>query len=428
MTGQDTQDNDAPRSAGHVVTPRADAPRLAGWTRLLDLDVLYQWITFLIIPVYAIAPQVRSQIFVAYMVLFVFKVRRDGYVRCGLEYPVGVALLGLAASFVGNWDAGIISRVLAVARILTLPLLMCQYKPIRRPENALACIFSGLAAYGLVRMFFAPLITGYAQDRAYCYSDFFMHSSVIAFSGYLFFLVMLIRKGGRGWKVLSAANVLGFVVLVLMHHCRASYLALILITPVILLAEFRRRAVLVLVFLLLSASVVLGVLYSVRPALVRSVAGTVASIADSGNGSNRGRIVFWKKAVEVFAEHPVNGIGYRHFNRDHVALGNVEFNWAFWHAHNEYVSILAETGLIGILAWLAFKFSLLARLIRGRKDLLGGFILYLFLAFEVHNVFECYLYERIAYIFIYVLIGLGLNQIVAKPAPAPCRAVPPGGA
>jgi O-antigen ligase len=111
-----------------------------------------------------------------------------------------------------------------------------------------------------------------------------------------------------------------------------------------------------------------------------------------------------------------------------VALGNVEFNWAFWHAHNEYVSILAETGLIGILAWLAFKFSLLARLIRGRKDLLGGFILYLFLAFEVHNVFECYLYERIAYIFIYVLIGLGLNQIVAKPAPAPCRAVPPGGA
>ena len=386
------------------------------WARLLDPDFLYKWATLLLIPAYAVAAELRSHIFVVYAILFCFKVWKSGYVRSGLEYYFAAAVLGLAASWIGTWDGEVLKRVLQVARIISLPILMCQYKPIRKLENALTCIFSGLAAYGLVRMLFAPLVTGYAQDRPYCYSNFFMHSSIIAFSGFLFFLVVFIRKQGWAWKLAGAVNVLVFAALIVMQSVRASYLALLVMTPLILLFELKKKAVVSMACLLLCAMAIAGGIFAVKPALLRTAASHASSIADMRNGSNRGRLVFWGKAMQVFRENPINGMGYWRFNREHVDLGNPEHEWSFWHAHSEFFSMLAETGLIGILAWWAFKLKLLAVFFRQRKEWVGAFMLYLMLAFEIHNVFESYLYERVAYIYVYVLLGMGLNQVMKNTA------------
>lgn len=402
------QDNSAHSNAGLC---ESDDPPF-GWKRILDF--IYKWATFLVIPAYAISADLRSQIFVFYAILFCFKVWKSGYVKSGLEYCFAIAIAGLGASYIGVWDTEILARVLQVARIICLPILMCQYAPIRKLEHALSSIFSGLAVYGLARMLFAPLITGYAQDRPYCYSDFFMHSSIIAFSGYLFFLVMFIRKQGLAWKVLSAVNLVMFVSLIVMHSVRASYLAFLILTPIILLLEFRKKAVVSMACLLVCGAVIAGGFYVLKPVVMQTTVTKISSIVDHSNGSNRGRLVFWTKAVQVFSENPANGIGYWRFNRDHVNLNNPEFNWAFWHAHSEFFSMLAETGLIGIFAWWAFKLKLLLIFFKKRKDWIGAFMLYLFLAFEIQNVFESYLYERIAYIYIFVLFGLGLNQIVRK--------------
>jgi len=393
----------------------------SGWKKILDIDFLYKWATLLVIPAYAVTTEIRSQIFVFYAVLFVMRVWRHGYVSCGLEAFFVFAMVGLGVSWIGTDDGRVMKDVLQVARVLCLPLLMCQYRPIRKLEYALAVVFSGLAVYGMARMLFAPIVTGYAGDRPYCFSDFFMHSSVIAFSGYIFHLLMFIRKDGTAWKMLGAANVLVFAALIAMHGVRASYLAFLVVTPVVLLAEFRKKAVAGIACLLLCAAVMGGCLCIARPGLAAAMAQKAGSIVDMSNGSNRGRLVFWEKAVHVFRENPVNGIGYRKFNRRNVDLQNAEFDWAFWHAHSEFFSMIAETGLIGTIAWIAFKLKLLVMFFRQRKNWIGAFMLYLFLAFEIHNVFECYLYERTAYIFVYVLLGLGLNQVARKRVQSCCR-------
>ena len=405
---------EAPQSGNH------DIP--SGWKQILDLDFIYKWATLLILPAYAITTGIRSQIFVIYVILFVLKVRKSGYVKCGLEYYFAIAMLGLAVSFIGVWDAKILKNVIQVAKILCLPILMCQYKPIRKIENDLALIFAGLGVYGLARMLFAPLVTGYALDRPYCYSDFFMHSSVIAFSGYLFFLVSFVRREGYGWKLFSAVNVLIFAYLILLHSVRASYLAFLILTPVILLIEFKRMALISMACLLVCGAAIAGGLCMFRPEIATKTGAKIRSIVDNSNGSNRGRVVFWKRAIQVFSENPVNGIGYRRFNRRYVDARSAEFDWAFWHAHSEFFSMLAETGLIGVIAWFAFKIRLLVLFFRERRHWIGAFMLYLFLAFEIHNFFECYLYERNAYIYIYVLLGLGINQIVRKRGASTCSA------
>jgi len=68
--------------------------------------------------------------------------------------------------------------------------------------------------------------------------------------------------------------------------------------------------------------------------------------------------------------------------------------------------MLAETGLIGTIVWLLFKTKLLWLLFKRKKCLISSFILYFFIAFEIHNIFEVYLFERVAYIYVYLLIGL----------------------
>ncbi|MDY0149866.1 MAG: O-antigen ligase family protein [Kiritimatiellia bacterium] len=388
----------------------------SSWPSVLDPEVLFPWVTLLVLPLFVMWPGFKSEVFVIYAVLFGLQVWRRGYVRSGLEPWLLVGLLGLAASGLDVRDAEVPRRVLQLARVVCLPLLMCQFRAIPRLERILAAGFCLLGLYGLGRLAIAPLVTGYAMDRPYCFSDFFMNSSLIAVSAFLFFLVVFIRANHRAQKVFYGANILLFAALVVLHQVRGSYLTLIVLTPVILLVEGRKKARVSLVALVLGAILLTGLVHTLRPDLTTAARVRLTSIVDRQDGSNRGRLVIWSRALEVFRDHPVNGIGYRRFNREHVDLNNREFEWAFWHAHSEYLSMLAETGSVGTLAWLAFKVGLLAVLFRYRRQPLGAFLLYLALAFEMHNLVETYHYERTAYIYIYLLLGLGLNQLVPKPA------------
>ena len=381
----------------------------------IDLDTLYKWMTLTIIPLFVLCPWLKSEVFVVYLILFVLKVRKDGYRRCGLEVVFAVAVMGLAASCIGSGDIMVLKSVGRVARVISLPILMSQYRPVRDLHKLLAWMFSALAVYGLARIIFAPIVSGYS-DREYCYLDFYMNSSVVAFSGYLFFLLMLIRQSGRGCRAVSAANVLVFAYLILLHGVRASYLVFLALTPCILLIECRKRILLAAVILAASAGLALCGIRLLQPQLMKTAMGQVRTIADTG--SNSGRLLYWRKAVEVFMEHPVNGIGYKRFNRANVKLPTDEYVWSFWHAHNEWLGMLAETGVVGSLAWLAFKVRLFLMVLKDRKTLVGAFMLYLLVAFECHNIFESYLFGRTAYVYVYLLLGLGLNQALSRDAPA----------
>jgi O-antigen ligase len=71
--------------------------------------------------------------------------------------------------------------------------------------------------------------------------------------------------------------------------------------------------------------------------------------------STRARLVVWQKAVEVFREHPILGVGPLNF--PHVVIpealvpGQPQY---LGHAHNNYLHILATTGLVGlsVFMWL----------------------------------------------------------------------------
>lgn len=70
------------------------------------------------------------------------------------------------------------------------------------------------------------------------------------------------------------------------------------------------------------------------------------------------RLSLWHSAADIFAEHPVTGVGLGHFgdaSRELIAEGKAPQDISiFDHAHNEYLCALATGGLIGLaqLLWM----------------------------------------------------------------------------
>jgi O-antigen ligase len=69
-----------------------------------------------------------------------------------------------------------------------------------------------------------------------------------------------------------------------------------------------------------------------------------------------GRFTFWKKAISIVRSSPVWGTGLNTYTR--VLMRNPD-RGTWWYAHNSYLQMAAETGMLGLAAFLWMLFVLL---------------------------------------------------------------------
>ncbi|MDR6992171.1 O-antigen ligase [Luteimonas sp. 3794] len=163
------------------------------------------------------------------------------------------------------------------------------------------------------------------------------------------------RFGASGWVISSAA--IGIVVL--FAGSRASWLtyALVLLLSGWRLLGWRR---LLAVF---AAGVVIAVVAAVsspqvRERIERTAIGLSADEADVDNALS-GRARIWDAALCMIRENPINGVGARGFREAFPGCDPRPDEMAAWgdgpafHAHQIVLEIGSETGLIGLLMWLA---------------------------------------------------------------------------
>jgi len=158
----------------------------------------------------------------------------------------------------------------------------------------------------------------------------------------------------------------------------------------------------------------------------------ISSIVDlKHNVSNLERLYLWRVARDMIEANPVAGIGYRQWG-EKISGYSVKYasEWkfsdaAFHHAHNVYLHVAAETGLVGLSLFLAFWLSVAVFLFRASTspdD--SGFIKAITLgtAFAIVNFFIGGFFENnfgtllIALLISYVL---SLSFFVADGADAP---------
>ncbi|MEZ5485087.1 MAG: O-antigen ligase family protein [Lysobacteraceae bacterium] len=89
-----------------------------------------------------------------------------------------------------------------------------------------------------------------------------------------------------------------------------------------------------------------------------------------------GRLPIWEAAIDMGADHPVNGVGVRGFREAYPAYAPADDHWVSQgdtalHAHQLLLELWAETGAIGLLCWLvavAAAIRLWRQLPRGPRE------------------------------------------------------------
>ncbi|WP_256645656.1 O-antigen ligase family protein [Thermomonas paludicola] len=163
------------------------------------------------------------------------------------------------------------------------------------------------------------------------------------------------RLGRIGWVL--AASAIGLVVL--LAGSRASWLTYAL---VLLCSGWRALGWRRLLLLFAAGALALAIAGVVSPQVQGRMQRTAQLVSTAPSGVDMalsGRSRIWSAAVCMARAHPINGVGVRGFRDAFPACDPQPGVAAAWgagvalHAHQIVLEVLSETGLIGLLLWLA---------------------------------------------------------------------------
>ena len=165
---------------------------------------------------------------------------------------------------------------------------------------------------------------------------------------------LLFTNLGRVYKWL-AVTVLGLGgVALIFTFSRGGWMALALAVTVICLLVWSRRG-----FSLktpIAVLLILGILYLPFQSVIS------ARLLGDDKGSAESRIPLMKLAFRIIEDNPVLGVGANNFTVVMDRYLTPEFRHSFLFAvHNKYLLVLSETGIIGLLAFLAFLLDALRK-------------------------------------------------------------------
>jgi O-antigen ligase len=163
------------------------------------------------------------------------------------------------------------------------------------------------------------------------------------------------RFGAAGWS--AAAVALGIAIL--LGGARASWLTYALVLAFSGWGVLGGRRLLAFA---MAGVLAMAALYMISPQLQQRVARTSMALQVDGSGVDgalSGRARIWQGAACMAREHPFNGVGVRGFRSAWPACDPVPGQAPAWgdgeayHAHQLVLELLSETGVLGLLAWLA---------------------------------------------------------------------------
>lgn len=186
---------------------------------------------------------------------------------------------------------------------------------------------------------------------------------VIAFT---FFTYLFIATKARILKVFLFAGIVATFIGVFYTASRSGImlLAIAIILLVLLQSKFRYRLEVGII-----SAVGLVFLLSYSENILKFVATIFPSISQ-GTDTVGLRYALWKAGFQMWLDHPIAGVGIGMFPSQLKFYPNPQYSFYFSHglvAHNMYVSMLAETGIVGAFLFLVLLISAFANFIKAHK-------------------------------------------------------------
>jgi len=261
------------------------------------------------------------------------------------------------------------------------------------------------------------------------------------------FIFYTLTKTTRLWTACSCAALIVSLALIVISRTRGVWVALVAATVVtaILAVLFRkrlrdqsraagapRRGLRAAVIAVVLVAVVGGIYLAGRDDL--ALLDRATSIVSMKDQSVKDRLGIWGNSLAMFTEHPALGVGPGEWRTHISGYGNVGLRSEsgvihFQRPHNDYLWVLTETGVAGLLAYLlVFVIALVyaVRLIRANADRLttirGLILIYGLIGYGVVAFFS-YPRERIFHSMLLMLI-LGILTASYHRLKPVCRKLP----
>lgn len=158
----------------------------------------------------------------------------------------------------------------------------------------------------------------------------------------------------------------------------------------------------------ISAKLILGIIFVIIPVIIFSsgvISQRLSSAFNLKEGSNTERIKNWKQAVEITAEYPLSGVGLGNYSR---TVDSLAPDRSSIYAHNLYLDIAAETGIINAFIFFLLLLVVIWRNIKN-KDMLSLGIAAGLVGFSVHSLFDTALYSPQVLTIFLILVALNCH-------------------
>ena len=287
----------------------------------------------------------------------------------------------------------------------------------RRSKLVFAAIFVGAASVAAIASFLA-FDFGAAQETSDVAGGIILRNHVTQgmalTAGALLALVLLVHARRGSWQqwACGAAAALMVANVVFVAYARSAYLALAVTSLVATLGIARQRARLAAV----SALIVLmcGAIW-LSPVISQRIERGLQEIRETNTSAvitPMGiRPVMWETAASIVRDAPLIGHGLGSFPEQYRT--RVTQRYTGWKAtltadpHNQYLLILAETGLLGLAAFAWFLFSTLRQRVRGPFGVTG---IALLLAWSLTSLFSSHFHTFNEGHLIAILLGVCLAR------------------
>ena len=233
---------------------------------------------------------------------------------------------------------------------------------------------------------------------------FFVNLCLFAGLGYLFSKKKMISKIwiGAGLALMISAVALSF--------SRGAYLGLLTGGIFFATVFLKRSGVLGKVFVAMAAVFVLIFIFNSNIITQR-----LATSFNLKEGSNAERYKNWTQAAEIIRDHPLGGVGLGNYARTvDPRLGGADRSSIY--AHNLFLDIAAETGILNAIIFLFLIVISIWRNMRKNNMISLGLAAGL-VAFFVHSLFDTALYSPQVLTMLLIIVALVLNDNKLK-APA----------
>jgi putative inorganic carbon (hco3(-)) transporter len=177
------------------------------------------------------------------------------------------------------------------------------------------------------------------------------------------FALLLLGEGSKKFRVFAIATCLVNVVTLVLTGSRTGFLCLMMLIVVFTLT--RKKGLLLAPVM---AVLILGI-WMAMPAEYKARYTTVENLKDDESYQNR--IISWKSGLHMFEDRPLTGVGMGNFSyANGLKYWPIKNGVRIWlQPHNVYVQMIAETGLLGSIAFCVFVISMITTNKRMKAEL-----------------------------------------------------------